>query len=44
MALNLDMGSYDYCQRATDGVESSCGGLSRNDTGKLSNLLILTLE
>lgn len=44
MALNLDMGSYDYCQRATDGVESICGGLSRDNTGKLSNLLVLTLE
>jgi hypothetical protein len=44
MALNLDMGSYNYCQRVEDGVESSCGGLDRNDTGKLSNLLLLTLE
>ena len=44
MALNLDMGSYDYCQRAEDGAESGCGGLDRNDTGKLSNLLMLTLE
>ncbi|MFQ5564839.1 MAG: hypothetical protein ACE5EU_00530 [Paracoccaceae bacterium] len=44
MALNLDMGSYDYCQRAEDGVESGCGDLDRDDTGKLSNLLVLTLE
>jgi hypothetical protein len=44
MALNLDMGSYDYCQGATGGMESSCGGLSRDNTGKLSNLLVLTLE
>jgi hypothetical protein len=44
MALNLDMGSYDYCQRAQDGAVSGCGGLDRDDTGKLSNLLVLTLE
>ncbi len=44
MALNLDMGSYDYCQRAEDGAESGCGGLDRDNTGKLSNLLVLTLE
>ena len=44
MALNLDMGSYDYCQGATKGVESSCGGLSRDNTSKLSNFLVLTLE
>ena len=44
MALNLDMGSYDYCQRAKAGTETSCGRLDRGDTGKLSNLLVLTLE
>ena len=44
MALNLDMGSYDYCQRAEEGVEDGCGRLERDDTGKLSNLLVLTLE
>ena len=44
MALNLDMGSYDYCQRAEDGTDAGCGGLDRDDTGKLSNLLVLTLE
>lgn len=44
MALNLDMGSYDYCQRAEDGAESSCGALGHDETGKLSNLLVLTLE
>jgi len=42
MALNLDMGSYDYCQRAEGGAEASCGRLDRDDTGKLSNLLALT--
>jgi hypothetical protein len=44
MALNLDMGSYDYCQRAEDGAETGCGNLDRDDTGKLSNLLMLTLN
>ncbi len=44
MALNLDMGSYDYCQRADADAEASCGRLDRGDTGKLSNLLVLTLE
>ena len=44
MALNLDMGSYDYCQRAEEGTETGCGGLSRDGTGKLSNLIVLTLE
>ena len=44
MALNLDMGSYDYCQRAEGGAESSCGRLDREDTGKLSNLLVFILE
>jgi hypothetical protein len=44
MALNLDMGSYNYCQLVEDGIESGCGGLGRDDTGKLSNLLLLTLK
>ena len=44
MALNLDMGSYDYCQRVQDGEVSGCGRLDRDDTGKLSNLIVLTLE
>jgi hypothetical protein len=44
MALNLDMGSSDYCQRAEAGEETSCGSLDRETTGKLSNLLMLTLE
>jgi hypothetical protein len=44
MALNLDMGSYDYCQHVRDGEVSGCGMLGRDDTGKLSNLLVLTLE
>ena len=44
MALNLDMGSYDYCQRAEADAEASCGRLDRDNTGKLSNLLVLTVE
>ncbi len=44
MALNLDMGSYDYCQRADVDAEASCGRLDRDNTGKLSNLLVLTVE
>lgn len=35
MALNLDMGSYDFCRRGGD----LCGALSYGQTGKLSNLL-----
>jgi hypothetical protein len=44
MALNLDMGSYDYCQRTEAAAEAGCGRLDRDDTGKLSNLLVLSLE
>jgi hypothetical protein len=43
MALNLDMGSYDYCQRTEADAEASCGRLDRDDTGKLSNLLVLSV-
>ena len=35
MALNLDMGSYDFCSRGG----ASCGALSLQATGKLSNVL-----
>lgn len=42
MALNLDMGSYDYCLSLQDGRLSNCGVLSVSDTGKLSNALRLT--
>jgi len=44
MALNLDMGSYDYCREANSGIEIGCGVLARDNTDKLSNLLVLTLE
>lgn len=43
MAMNLDMGSYDFCLMAEDGVERRCGVLSRDQTEKLSNLLILSI-
>ncbi|MEX2520681.1 MAG: hypothetical protein WD969_15260 [Paracoccaceae bacterium] len=35
MAINLDMGSYDFCREGT----KSCGLLSYAETGKLSNIL-----
>ena len=35
MALNLDMGSYDYCRRG----EALCGLLSEEGMAKLSNIL-----
>ena len=44
MALNLDMGSYDFCLLQRDGVERLCGVLGRDQTDKLSNLIVLTLE
>ena len=44
LALNLDMGSYDYCRIAEGGSETGCGLLGAGDTGKLSNLLVLTLK
>jgi len=39
MALNLDMGSFDYCLATRDGVTSNCGVLGAADTAKLSNAL-----
>ncbi len=44
MVMNLDMGSYDFCRRVEGGVETSCGSVAPEGTGKLSNLLVLTLE
>jgi hypothetical protein len=44
MALNLDMGSYDYCRTSAVGAETGCGILGPNDTEKLSNLLMLMVE
>ena len=44
MALNLDMGSYDYCV-ATEGYSlTNCGVLGVDDTGRLSNLLRFSLQ
>ncbi|HLS19304.1 MAG TPA: hypothetical protein VK090_05790 [Paracoccaceae bacterium] len=42
MALNLDMGSYDYCLALQESRLSNCGVLSVTDTGKLSNALRLS--
>jgi hypothetical protein len=44
MALNLDMGSYDFCRSAVSGTEVSCGIRGVSDTEKLSNLLMLVAE
>ena len=44
MAMNLDMGSYDFCLRGEGGTEATCGFLGRTDTAKLSNLLLLSLH
>ncbi len=41
MALNLDMGSYDYCLRQASGEAEGCGLLDADDTAKLSNLLVI---
>ncbi len=39
MALNLDMGSFDYCITTRAGVATTCGVLGATQTQKLSNLL-----
>lgn len=39
MALNLDMGSFDYCIATTDRQLANCGVLAAPQTEKLSNLL-----
>jgi len=44
MALNLDMGSYDYCRVSASGPENACGILGPDNTDKLSNLLMLLAE
>ena len=44
MALNLDMGSYDYCRVSVSGEENACGILGPDSTEKLSNLLMLVIE
>ncbi|MFV0475911.1 MAG: hypothetical protein ACK5MQ_17165 [Pikeienuella sp.] len=40
MALNLDMGSYDFCRMG----ERNCGLLTYEETGKLSNILRFTQD
>ncbi|MEM1345385.1 MAG: hypothetical protein AAGI34_12505 [Pseudomonadota bacterium] len=44
MALNLDMGSYDYCRLSIAGTIRNCGYRALSDTDLLSNLLVLRLE
>lgn len=45
MALNLDMGSFDYCWwRAPGAAPRRCGVRREGDTARLSNLLRLTLR
>ena len=44
MVMNLDMGSYNFCRRTADGVETSCGSVAPEGTAKLSNLIVLTLD
>lgn len=39
MAINLDMGSFDYCVLVRDGVAETCGVLGPAQIDKLSNLL-----
>lgn len=39
MALNLDMGAYDYCVDATDGGARNCGVLPIAGDDKLTNLI-----
>ncbi len=41
MALNLDMGSYDFCRLSVGENVEDCGTLAETQVGKLSNLLIL---
>lgn len=42
MAFNLDMGSYDYCRRDVGQRSEDCGTLLPSQTGKLSNVLVLS--
>jgi hypothetical protein len=39
MAINLDMGSFDYCVAAAEAASESCGVIDPAQTGKLSNVL-----
>jgi len=42
MAINLDMGSYDFCERISDGIRVNCSLVPGIDTKKLSNMLFLS--
>jgi hypothetical protein len=42
MAINLDMGSFDYCVIWRDGMQENCGVVGLNETAKLSNVLRLS--
>ena len=41
MALNLDMGAYDYCSRNDKGKLQDCGLLQRDRTDVLTNILTI---
>lgn len=43
-ALNLDMGSFDYCLRAADGETAPCGLRAAEDFDRLSNLLQFSFD
>ncbi|MEM9724524.1 MAG: hypothetical protein AAF909_03555 [Pseudomonadota bacterium] len=42
-ALNLDMGTYDFCEKQSAQGAVLCGRLRRDDIGKLTNVLAITL-
>jgi hypothetical protein len=42
MAINLDMGSFDYCVIRRDGMQENCGVVGSSETTKLSNVLRLS--
>ena len=42
MALNLDMGAYDFCERAASERFANCGLIGRDDLSKLTNLIVFT--
>ena len=41
MALNLDMGTYDFCEQAWSDRFKRCGLLERDELSKLTNLILL---
>ncbi|MEM1383442.1 MAG: hypothetical protein AAF713_14275 [Pseudomonadota bacterium] len=43
-ALNLDMGSFDYCMTQTGTTRQRCGAVALDDLTRFSNLLALRLE